>query len=198
MNSPLYRDGRPRDEDVTRRILDLTWDAVRDHGPAGVDIERIAQAAGCAKTTIYRRWRNRDELVVAAVMDGMSVGEDPNTGDVVSDLVEFELVNVANHRRRYSAVIFSVDLEHSETFWREIFEPREAIFTAIISRAKASGQLPPRADAAAILDMLSGFVHFRSVGWSHLSGSTEIAEVPRAALTEVVRSVVTSPPLTLH
>ena len=47
------------------RILSVTLDLLRTKGPRAVSIEAVAATAGIAKTTIYRRYEGRDDLLRA-------------------------------------------------------------------------------------------------------------------------------------
>ncbi|GAA1001195.1 TetR/AcrR family transcriptional regulator [Subtercola frigoramans] len=49
-------------------ILSTTLDILRTRGPAAVNIEAVSAASGIAKTTIYRRYENRDALLEAAIL----------------------------------------------------------------------------------------------------------------------------------
>lgn len=51
------------DERIARAALTL----LRGRGPAAVTVESVAAASGVAKTTIYRRFSNKDALLTAAV-----------------------------------------------------------------------------------------------------------------------------------
>lgn len=68
------RRGRPRLVDTDRRILDAAKALLRAHGPAAVNIDAVAAASGVARTTIYRRYRSRDELVVALLSEVVATG----------------------------------------------------------------------------------------------------------------------------
>jgi AcrR family transcriptional regulator len=61
------RPGRPRDEAIDAAILDATVDELIERGYAGLSVESIAARAGVAKTTVYRRWPNSDDLVFEAM-----------------------------------------------------------------------------------------------------------------------------------
>ena len=52
---------------VEGRIHTAALDLLRSRGPAAVSIESVATASGVAKTTIYRRYDNREALLAAAV-----------------------------------------------------------------------------------------------------------------------------------
>ncbi|GLK18919.1 TetR/AcrR family transcriptional regulator [Herbiconiux flava] len=49
------------------RIVAATLQLLRDRGPAGVTVEAVAATSGVAKTTIYRRYEDREALLTAAI-----------------------------------------------------------------------------------------------------------------------------------
>lgn len=51
-------------------------------------MERIAERAGTSRAVIYRRWRNRPELVIAALRHHQPVvpGRVPDTGSLRGDV----------------------------------------------------------------------------------------------------------------
>ena len=61
------RAGRPRDPSTDARLHDATLQVLRERGPAGVTVEAVSQVSGVAKTTIYRRHANAQELLDAAL-----------------------------------------------------------------------------------------------------------------------------------
>ncbi len=65
------RAGRPRDEAAGRAILDAVRGLLAEHGYSALTIEAVAARAGVAKTTVYRRWSSKADLVVDAVVDSL-------------------------------------------------------------------------------------------------------------------------------
>ena len=61
------RPGRPRDPGVDRAIVRATLNALAEQGYRGMSVEGVAAAAGVGKTTIYRRYASKEEMVVAAL-----------------------------------------------------------------------------------------------------------------------------------
>lgn len=61
------RPGRPRSTTADEAILEATVDLLAEQGFLGLSVEAVAARAGVAKTTIYRRWPTKDELVMDAV-----------------------------------------------------------------------------------------------------------------------------------
>jgi AcrR family transcriptional regulator len=71
--------GRPRDPAREAAILGAVLELVAEVGYDRLSIEAVAQRAGASKATLYRRWANKRDLVVAAVRAG------PASADVVVD-----------------------------------------------------------------------------------------------------------------
>src|SRR6187402_1712474 len=53
--------------EVDDRIFGAALEILRSKGPLAVSIESVAAASGVAKTTIYRRFENRESLLTAAI-----------------------------------------------------------------------------------------------------------------------------------
>ena len=60
--------GRPR-SGVDATVFAATLSTVHKLGYASATVDRIAAAAGVAKTTIYRRWPSKGELITACLVD---------------------------------------------------------------------------------------------------------------------------------
>jgi AcrR family transcriptional regulator len=59
--------GRPRLESTDQRIVQSALELLREKGPAAVNIDSVAGRSGVARTTIYRRYRSRDQLMSAVL-----------------------------------------------------------------------------------------------------------------------------------
>ena len=66
--APSRPPGRPR-SGVDAEVFAATLSTVHELGYARATVDRIAAAAGIAKTTIYRRWPSKGELIVACLLD---------------------------------------------------------------------------------------------------------------------------------
>ncbi|MBB2914132.1 AcrR family transcriptional regulator [Streptosporangium becharense] len=60
--------GRPR-SGLNAVVFAATLSTVHELGYARATVDRIAAAAGVAKTTIYRRWPSKGELIVDCLLD---------------------------------------------------------------------------------------------------------------------------------
>ena len=61
------RPGRPRSEEADRAIIDAALDLFAESGAGGLCIEAVAARAGVGKSTIYRRWPGKEDLLVDAL-----------------------------------------------------------------------------------------------------------------------------------
>jgi len=64
--------GRPLDAAVEDAILRAALQLLGEAGYGGLRIEEVARRAGAGKTSIYRRWATREELILAAVRHFLS------------------------------------------------------------------------------------------------------------------------------
>lgn len=70
--------GRPRSS-VDAAVFAATLSTVEELGYTRATVDRIAAAAGVAKTTIYRRWPSKGALITACLVDAF--GPVPIEGD---------------------------------------------------------------------------------------------------------------------
>jgi AcrR family transcriptional regulator len=63
----VRRGGRPRDDEREREILAVVASLLTERGYESVTFEEVARRAGASKATLYRRWKSRRDMVVAAL-----------------------------------------------------------------------------------------------------------------------------------
>lgn len=160
--------GRPLDDELTARVLDEVRTRLDAVGMVNLRIENVAAAVGCSKTAIYRRWPNKAELVAAAILEGISIGRTPDSGDVVEDLVEHAWQHLVNFRqegaseRRQNGVLLALfDLEVIPLISEGYMQARHVIGRDILERALIREQICADLDHDLILDAIAGFTLFR-------------------------------------
>ena len=80
------RMARPLDPTIDRAITEATLTLLRERGFARMSMEAVASVAGVGKPAIYRRFRDKAELV-ATVIDGqLPQLELPDVGDTRAEL----------------------------------------------------------------------------------------------------------------
>lgn len=88
--SAAGRGGRPYDHSRDAEILAVTLDALAERDYEHVTLDAVALRVGRAKTTLYRRWPTKADLVLAAVhaAGGPPEAEDlPDRGSLRDDLL---------------------------------------------------------------------------------------------------------------
>jgi AcrR family transcriptional regulator len=78
---------RRRGATLEHALLDAAWQELQASGYARLTMERVADRAGTSRAVIYRRWRNRAELVIAAMRHSQPVlsGSIPDSGTLRED-----------------------------------------------------------------------------------------------------------------
>lgn len=152
---------------VVRAVLDATLEELGSTGYRALSIEAVAARAGVAKTTVYRRWPTRADLVRAAFAESAQrLTVVPDTGSLRDDLVLYygSLVKKLSSPtgRSLVRVTFaeSDDPELAELV-RQVRVERKKLPQGLIARAIARGDVPPRLDAGYLLDALGGVIHYR-------------------------------------
>ena len=82
----MSRTGRPRSTEADLAILRATRAALVEVGWGRLTMGQVAARAGVAKTTLYRRWGNKNELVVDAVAVLFDELELPDRGSLAADV----------------------------------------------------------------------------------------------------------------
>ena len=79
----------PRGAPVVRAVIRATFEELAEVGYAALSIDDVARRAGVNKTTVYRRWPTKEDLVTTALL---ALPEEyfvmPNTGTIRGDLTE--------------------------------------------------------------------------------------------------------------
>jgi AcrR family transcriptional regulator len=97
---------RRRGAELERALLDAAWEQLAAEGYSRFTIESVAERAHTAKHVIYRRWSDREALLVAAIRNhGSQVTvEPPDTGDLRLDVLTS--LRRANTAESNMAVLF--------------------------------------------------------------------------------------------
>jgi len=74
--------GRPRDTALRNRILATAAELAAGEG-VEIGFDRIAQAAGASRTTLYRWWRSPHELFLDALLESARTPPDPADSPVL-------------------------------------------------------------------------------------------------------------------
>jgi AcrR family transcriptional regulator len=86
----------PRPERTRKVVLEAAIALVLERGYGGCTVEAIVERTGVARTTIYRHWPSRTELLADALSAKAEQVQLPDTGTLRGDLVEF--LTTSSHR----------------------------------------------------------------------------------------------------
>jgi AcrR family transcriptional regulator len=181
--TPSPRAGRPRDREIDLAALRATLAVLKRSGYGGLTFEEVAREAGTTKPAIYRRWPNRQRLVLAALGKRLGEAQAPDTGCTLCDLDECLKVFVSVLRRMPAGVIGALfadcatDRELRADFMTTLFDPPRAAVRETLERALARGDLRDEVDLDLILDLIGSLVHYRAL-FGH--APTSDAEIERA------------------
>ncbi|WP_119729607.1 TetR/AcrR family transcriptional regulator [Thermomonospora amylolytica] len=157
------RPGRPRSARADKAILEATLDLLAEEaGVAGVSMEAVAARAGVGKTTVYRRWPNKERLIVDALAALKHPLPELAGRSVREDLLTLARSIGADHADRRSRCVWNVlggfD-RHPELLARyrqEVIEPRREVVRGVLRRGVATGELRPDLDIEVAVTMLVG------------------------------------------
>jgi AcrR family transcriptional regulator len=156
------RPGRPRSAEAEQAIRAAAVALLTERGIGGFSVEAVAARAGVAKTTIYRRWPTRDDLIVAAV-SGL---KGPATG-TPGESVRGDLVHVLRRAARrdssgaWAGLMARLMLDAEQqpelvgAIWRDSVGPHRDHIRSILARGVAEGLVRPDADLGLLVDMLT-------------------------------------------
>lgn len=149
-----------RSERVVRDVLRATAMELSRVGYAALRVEDVAAGAGVNKTTVYRRWPTKAELVTAALRAYAEHDADPpDTGALRSDLLELLRRHVtffssAEGRAIARVILVEMDDPDVAAVMRALREEKCAPWITAIRRAAKRGEIPKGSQAALMVDMI--------------------------------------------
>lgn len=155
--------GRPRSEKAHRAILDAAIDLFVEEGFEGMSVEGVAARAGVGKTTIYRRWSSKEDLVIDAIDQLIFDVDPPDTGSVREDLVETLTKVQTIFTTSQAGEVFPRMFAHvaaatplGRAYLERVIAPRFAMLQGMIARGADRGELPPEVDPELVRALLMG------------------------------------------
>ncbi|NUV43579.1 TetR/AcrR family transcriptional regulator [Streptomyces sp. CAI-24] len=171
------RTGRPRSAEADAAILEATRASLVDLGWSKLTMGDVATRAGVAKTTLYRRWAGKNELVVDAVAVLFDELELPDRGSLAADVrgvvLQFAaLLERPETRTALMAVVAESTRDDSlrRRIRSAIVDRQKRLVLLGRERAQARGELRYEEDAAVaarnadlIFDVIAGAVVHRTL-----------------------------------
>jgi AcrR family transcriptional regulator len=160
-----------RSERSKQKILDATRELLAEEGGVrALTIEAVAARAGVGKTTIYRRWRDKWELALDAVMIDMlpRFANPIDVGDTRKELITFldsvtKLWASPPDGPAMQGLVSEIatEPELARVYREQVVEPRREQLRLVIERGIARGDLCPDADVRLVHELLVGPILYR-------------------------------------
>ena len=169
-----------RSERVVRDVLRAAMDELSKSGYGPMRVDEVAARAGVNKTTVYRRWPTKADLVAAAVK--RLAGYDDALVDTGS--LRGDLIGMLNQVREMSKLpeVHAVSRIVTDARQNPDLEPIARVLRnnategrkAIVERAKARGEIAQDLDGSLLLDALTMPVSFRIMRYGEDISAREI------------------------
>ena|SRR5947209_19016897 len=158
--------GRPLDENVDTSILDAAWRLLLEEGYASMSIARVAEEARVGRPAIYRRYKDKSELVAAVLADKQSRSTVIDTGSTRGDLI----AQLDFARRRFVVELAGTMIvegrKHPELlsgFRRGMLRPRMGAIATALERGKERGEVRQDLDTDVAVHALMGSFLFHKI-----------------------------------
>ncbi|HTX94594.1 MAG TPA: TetR/AcrR family transcriptional regulator [Mycobacterium sp.] len=151
------------------QLLAVTLQLLQEHGYDRLTVDAVATAARASKSTVYRRWPSKAELVLAAFIEGVrQVAVAPNTGTLRGDLLQLGEM-CCQEGRQHASTIRAVLVETSrhpalkEAMQHQFLDQRKALIQHVLQQAVDRGEIVQEAISDELWDLLPGYLIFRSI-----------------------------------
>ena len=140
--------GSEREDAILAAVLEL----VAEVGYDQVTMDGVAARAHASKATIYRRWSNKAELVVAAVQRHASEPAVADSGDLRRDLIRVLAAMRDRLADQDATLLLGLiaamrrNAELADVVRSQLVVTKRAALADVVERAVARGELPGTAD----------------------------------------------------
>ena len=168
MTPPAAR-GSTRGSRTETAILGATRELLSKGGVRELTVEGVAARAGVAKTTIYRRWRSKDELALAVLVDMVqTMVAVPELEDTRAELIALVQGAIRILGKTLMGSVMqglvselSTDSDLARAFREQVVGLRLGEVERLIQRGVDRGEIRPGIDISLTHDLLFGPVYYR-------------------------------------
>lgn len=184
--------GRPRSSHADAAIIDAVLGLlVEGTSIEALTMEAVAARAGVGKATIYRRFADKDDLVLAAVAVVKPRPPEPEGKSVREDLLGIAR-HVAKIRTGMAAQIMPCMVPELQRpgrlrdMYRSLTEERREITRSVLRRGIATGELRPDTDVELATVLLSAPNMMASLGFAP---RLDLDDLPERVVDTVLRGI---------
>jgi AcrR family transcriptional regulator len=176
-------------------VIRATFEELAEVGFAALSIDDVARRAGVNKTTVYRRWPTKEDLVTTALLalpDEYFVM--PDTGTIRGDLNEIasrmaRIFQAVEGRAMMRILFFEGKLTQLAHVEAHFAAKREATgMPALLNRAIARGELPLGFDQQMLGDILLGTIVCKALADKKVLGKAFVGKLVDVVLEGLLRT----------
>ncbi|HSU33491.1 MAG TPA: TetR/AcrR family transcriptional regulator [Bryobacteraceae bacterium] len=162
---------RTRSRSAHQKVLDAAIALLAERGVDGTSMDAIAETSGVSKATIYKHWKDKDQLLleVMAELSGLHARPTFSSGDTRADMVAVLSYQPQERRdlRERITPHFVAYGARNPTFgdiWRnKVMEPPRRELKALLTSGIKKGEFPPSLDLELSLCLLLGPLLYRYI-----------------------------------
>lgn len=140
---------RRRGAALEEALLDAAWAELQQVGYRNLTMEAVAERAGTSRAVLYRRWRNRAEMVITAMRRHrpMLSGEVPDTGSLRGDVVALltrvsaRLAELGPETLHGILSDYFADTESFAVFQDQVLHVGAGVMATILKHAEERGEV---------------------------------------------------------
>lgn len=174
---------------VVENVLEAAVAELARVGYNALRVEDVAVLAKVNKTTVYRRWPTKSELIADAIRSVSGFDEPlPDTGTIRGDLIELTRRSLAFARKAEGRAVARLIVAEGGTpevdaLARLLRDQKRAKNAEVITRAVARGELPQDTPADLVVDAITSPLMARAMRFNE--------RVDHATIVALVDLVVT-------
>jgi AcrR family transcriptional regulator len=173
-------------------ILNAVKDALFEHDYNKLTIEEVASRAGVGKSTIYRWWKNKSDLVFELFKDETASIFELDFEQSLQHNLEQQLVRLSEILfepiGRALLVVMAQNREKAGQFFKEYLLPRRKQTLRLIEHAIQRQEIKSDYPFERMLDTLYGPIHYQIIFFNQRPNAHEIHELVSMVLAPILNS----------
>lgn len=160
--SETVQRARSRGDDLVVRVLESAVEILGQVGYSRLTIDVLARRSRVAKTTIYRRWANKDDLlvdVIGLLWSGSRVAQTAGLEEDLERIIASTLRTFRGPQGRAKVSVYAESLHNPEladAWTTKVKQPFESELRAVLERGLHAGRLSPGTYVDETVAMLAG------------------------------------------
>src|ERR1700736_5944305 len=152
---------------IQAAVFEATMQCLQEQGDEAWSFASIGERTGIHESTLYRRWKTKEQLVIDAVTH--QIAQDiplPDTGALRSDLIQFLQRLCTFLESAIGQALIQIGIEARNvpaisTLCKDYWQSRSTLWRPLFERALVRGDLAPQTDISLLLETLIGVFYAR-------------------------------------